>query len=89
MLKWGTEMHVALADALAPVTSRAAAAIGIEAGRIAPGAAADLCLFDPGKPWVVLPSALASQGKNTPFLGFEMTGRVARTVVGGRSVYID
>jgi dihydroorotase len=89
MLKWGTEMHVALADALAPVTSRAAAAIGIEAGRIAPGAAADLCLFDPGTPWVVLPSALASQGKNTPFLGFEMTGRVARTVVGGRSVYID
>ena len=89
MLKWGSEMHLALADALAPVTSRAAAAIGIEAGRIAPGAAADLCLFDPGRPWVVLPSALASQGKNTPFLGFEMTGRVARTVVGGRSVYID
>jgi len=89
VLKWGNEMHLALAEALAPVTSRAAAAIGIEAGRIAPGAAADLCLFDPGKPWIVLPSALASQGKNTPFLGFEMTGRVARTVVGGRSVYVD
>ena len=89
VLKWGNEMHLALAEALAPATSRAAAAIGIEAGRIAPGAAADLCLFDPGKPWIVLPSALASQGKNTPFLGFEMTGRVARTVVGGRSVYVD
>ena len=88
-LKWGTEMRLKAVEALAPVTSRAAAVLGLDAGRIAPGAPADICLFDPAKPWVVLPSALASQGKNTPFLGFEMTGRVARTIVGGRSVYID
>ena len=88
-LKWGTEMRLKAVEALAPVTSRAAAVLGLDAGRIATGAPADICLFDPEKPWVVLPSALASQGKNTPFLGFEMTGRVARTIVGGRSVYID
>ena len=88
-LKWGTQMRLKAVEALAPVTSRAAAVLGLDAGRIAPGAPADICLFDPAKPWVVLPSALASQGKNTPFLGFEMTGRVARTIVGGRSVYID
>jgi len=89
VLKWGAEMRLGLAETLAPVTSRAAAILGSDAGRIAPGAPADLCLFDPRKPWVALPSALASQGKNTPFMGFEMTGRVARTIVGGRSVYAD
>ncbi len=88
-LKWGEEMGLKLADSLAPVTSRAAAIVGGEAGRLEPGAPADLCLFDPRKPWVVLPSALASQGKNTPFSGFEVTGRVARTIVGGRSVHVD
>jgi dihydroorotase len=89
VLKWGTEMRLSLADTLAPLTSRAAAVLGSDAGRIAPGLPADLCLFDPRKPWVALPSALASQGKNTPFMGFEMTGRVARTIVGGRGVYTD
>jgi len=88
-LKWGSEMKLKPIDALGPVTSRAAAVLGIDAGRIAPGAPADLCLYDPRKPWVVLPSSLASQGKNTPFLGFEVTGRVARTIVAGRSVHID
>jgi dihydroorotase len=87
-LKWAAEMKLKPIDALSTVTSRAAAVLGLEAGRIAPGAAADLCLYDPGKPWVVLPSSLASQGKNTPFLGFEVTGRVARTIVAGRSVHI-
>ena len=88
-LKWGEEMKLALADTLAAVTSRPAAILGIDAGRLAPGAPADICLFDSSKPWVVLPAALASQGKNTPFSGFEMTARVARTIVGGRVVYAD
>ena len=59
----------------------------MEAGTLAPGAAADICLFDATKPWIVEPAALASQGKNTPFQGLELTGRVARTLVGGRTVY--
>ena len=87
-LKWGTEMGLKPAEALAAVTSRAARVLGIEAGSLDPGASADLCLFDPDKPWIVQPSALASQGKNTPFLGLEVVGRVARTLVGGRSVYV-
>jgi dihydroorotase len=88
-LKWGTEMGLKPLETLAALTSRAAAVLGVEAGRLAPGAPADICLYDPAKPWVVLPSALASQGKNTPFSGFEVMGRVARTIVGGRSVHID
>jgi dihydroorotase len=86
-LKWGEEMGLKPVESLATVTNRAAAVLGADAGRLQPGAPADICLFDPAQPWVVLPSALASQGKNTPFLGFEVTGRVARTIVAGRSIY--
>jgi dihydroorotase len=37
--------------------------------------------------WVVEPAALKSQGKNTPFLGFELTGRARYTLVGGQVVH--
>jgi len=86
-LKWGKEAGLAPAQALAGVTHRPAKILGVGAGTLAPGSAADICLFDPAKPWIVQPAALASQGKNTPFQGFELTGRVARTIVGGRTVY--
>ena len=75
------------AEALAGVTHRAAKILGVEAGTITAGCAADICLFDPKRPWVVEPAALVSQGKNTPFQGLELTGRVVRTLVGGRTVY--
>ncbi len=52
------------------------------------GASADICLYDPASPWIVQPAALASQGKNTPFQGLELTGRVMRTIVGGRTVHV-
>jgi dihydroorotase len=87
VLKWGAEMKLSLPATLAVATSRAAAVLGIEAGRLAPGAPADLCLFDPAKPWVVTREALASQGRNSPFLGLELAGRVATTIVDGRVVY--
>ncbi|QJR16876.1 dihydroorotase [Usitatibacter palustris] len=86
-LKWGSESGLKLPATLATVTNRAAQVLGVDAGTLAPGARADICLFDPKYPWVVTPAALASQGKNTPFLGFELTGRVVRTLVGGRVVH--
>ena len=86
-LQWGRESGLKPAQALAAVTTRAARILGVEAGTLAPGANADICLFDPDRPWVVQPQALASQGKNTPFQGLELTGRVVRTIVGGRTVH--
>jgi dihydroorotase len=87
-LQWGREAGLTMAQALAVVTSRAARVLGVNAGSLAPGASADICLFDPGRPWVVQPDALVSQGKNTPFQGLELTGRVVRTLVGGRTVFV-
>ena len=86
-LQWGRETGLGLADSLATITCRAARILGIPAGTLEPGASADVCLFDPQRPWIVEPAALASQGKNTPFLGLELTGRVMRTLVGGRTVH--
>jgi dihydroorotase len=87
-LQWGRESGLTLAQSLAAVTSRAAKVLGVTAGSLTPGAPADLCLFDPAKSWVVNAAALTSQGKNTPFQGLELTGRVVRTLVGGRTVFV-
>jgi dihydroorotase len=87
VLKWGEEMKLPLSETLAVVTTRAAPVLGIKAGSLAPGCAADICLFDPARHWIVLPEALASQGHNTPFLGLELRGRVTSTLVDGRVVY--
>jgi dihydroorotase len=87
VLKWAAEAKIEPHQALLPVTVGAARVLGIGAGTLATGAAADICLFDAARPWIVQPSALASQGKNTPYLGLELVGRVARTVVGGRTVF--
>jgi dihydroorotase len=87
VLKWAGEAKVEPHQALVPVTVGAARVLGIPAGTLATGAAADICLFDSARPWIVQPSALVSQGKNTPYLGLELVGRVARTLVGGRTVF--
>jgi dihydroorotase len=86
-LKWGMERKLTLAQTLARITSDPARILGVASGRIEPGAPADLVLFDPNAAWRVTPAALKSQGRNTPFLGMELTGRVRATIVAGNVVY--
>jgi len=87
VLKWAEADGVSLSDALARVTCDPASVLGIDAGSLEVGRRADICIFDPEEPWCVRPETLHSQGKNTPFLGWEMTGRVCTTLVGGRVVF--
>ena len=86
-LKWGAAHKLPLAVTLARITSDPARILGVGAGRIASGAPADLALFDPGAAVRVAAESLKSQGKNTPFLGYELAGRVRYTVVAGNVVY--
>ena len=86
-LQYGREAKLRPVEALGAVTHRAARVLGVDAGTFKPGARADICLFDPARAWVVQPQELRSQGKNTPFQGLELTGRVVRTLVGGRTVH--
>ncbi len=87
LLKWGAAKKLPLAKTLARVTSDAARVLGVQSGRIEDGLPADLVLFDPQQNWRVGPEMLRSQGKNTPFLGYELAGRVRTTIVAGNVVY--
>ncbi len=88
-LAWARQRKIPLAQALSRVTSAPANILGIGAGRISAGSPADLCLFDPEREWEVTPAALKSQGKNTPFLGLSMIGKVSHTLVGGFIIHED
>ena len=83
-LKWAQEDQIALPTALARITINAANILGIDAGHLSVGADADVCVFDPERYWKVEPATLLSQGKNTPFSGIELKGRVTHTLVGGQ-----
>ena len=61
--------------------------LGLETGRLAPGAPADLLLFDPDVPFVMDRFKLKSKSQNTPFDGQRMQGRVLATYVAGTPVY--
>ncbi len=87
VLKWAAEDKVSLPDALARVTSSPAALLGVKTGHLSVGAHADVCVFDPRTPWKVEPAALKSQGKNTPFNGYTVQGRVRHTIVEGHVAF--
>jgi dihydroorotase len=92
--KWGDDSGAGLARALAVLTNEPARVLGsslgtlqASAGQLLKGGVADMCVFNPNQPWTVEPSALRSQGKHTPFSGYELPVRVRWTVVGGQLAY--
>lgn len=78
---------VDLLTVLRAMTSRPAEILGLAAGRIAPGAPADLILFDLDYPWQVNENAIRSRSRNTSFEGARLAGKVMYTIVGGQIVY--
>ncbi|MHB1678634.1 MAG: dihydroorotase [Sulfuriferula sp.] len=86
-LKWAGEERISLLDALARITLHPARVLGLDAGYLAVGHTADICVFNPETRWRVVPTALKSQGKNTPFLGYEMQAAVVYTLVEGQIVF--
>ncbi len=86
-LKWAEENKVALPAALARITSAPAAVLGLPGGTLETGAPADICVFDPAADWQLTPEALKSRGKNSPWLGYLMSGKVKATLVNGGVVY--
>ncbi|MCG6934104.1 MAG: dihydroorotase [Gallionella sp.] len=87
VLKWAEQEKVPLLDALAHVTINPALLLGQKMGHLSVGAHADICIFDANAAWKVAPAALRSQGKNTPFNGYEMQGRVCYTLLDGQIVF--
>ena len=88
-LKWAEDSRgeVSVSQALAAISHKAAQVAGIDAGKLAVGDCADLCIFDPADRWKVEAKALVSQGKHTLFLGYELPGIVKLTMVSGRVAF--
>ncbi len=78
---------LSLPELIERMTIGPARILGLPAGTLSPGAAADICIFDPARNWVLNPDSMHSHGHNTPFAGWEMPGRVTRTILNGRLVY--
>jgi dihydroorotase len=87
MLKWAEEENISLSDALKRVTINPAQLLGLKMGHLSVGAHADVCVYDPNAVWKIEASALKSQGKNTPFNGYTVQGRVRHTIVEGHVAY--
>jgi dihydroorotase len=90
-LKWADECvnksQQPIAKAISKITADAARVIGLKSGQLSIGSVADVCIFDPETRWKVDAKALASQGKHTPFLGYEMAGQVKATIVSGHIAF--
>lgn len=88
-VKWSDDSRgaISLAQAIAKITCDPAAVVGLACGQLKVGAAADICIFDPAARWTVKADALVSQGKHTPFIGYELPALVKATIVDGRVAY--
>lgn len=86
-LKWAQQEKLSLLNAIALISLSSAKILGIAAGDLSVNSNADICIFDANEYWKIEPKALKSQGKNTPFTGLEIAGKVKTTLVNGQVVY--
>ena len=93
-LKWGQDEGLDLSAVLARITSKPAQILGSalqtlhgSVGQLAVGGVADVCVLSADGHWPVTESALRSQGKSTPFSGYELPGRVLATLVAGHVAF--
>ncbi len=93
-LQWSEQDGIPLLRALSVITDAPARVIGAtlgtlqaSVGQLVEGGVADVCICDPAERWTVGPQTLRSQGKYTPFSGYELPGRVRATLVGGQVAF--
>jgi dihydroorotase len=79
--------EVTLSRLIEAMSTAPAKLLGLEAGTLAPGAPADIIVVDLDMPWIVKKDELRSRSRNSVFEDARMTGKVLRTMVGGRTVY--
>ena len=79
--------HLSLLDLVRRLTANPAGLLRLPVGRLAPGAPADLLLFDPDQSWHISTDEFRSKSKNAPFDGRPAQGRVRRTIVDGRTIF--
>jgi dihydroorotase len=78
---------LSLEQAVQCLNSKPARLLGLPGGTLMPGASADIAVVDRACEWVVDPDQFYSKGRNTPFGGWRLTGRVVRTILRGKTVF--
>lgn len=78
---------MSLLDLVKLMSTNPANLLRLPGGTLREGSFADIVLFDPDRSWTVDAEKLHSKSKNTPFDGLELTGRVVRTILGGKTVF--
>jgi dihydroorotase len=86
-LKWASDNKATMFDAIAKITNLSASILAIDGGHLSLNTNADIAIFNPKFEWEVTVGQLKSQGKNTPFLGITMLGKVHTTLQNGLIVY--
>ena len=79
--------HLGLLELIRRLTANPARILRLPVGGLAPGAPADLVLFDPDLSWQISTDDFRSKSKNAPFDGRPVRGRVRRTIVDGRTIF--
>jgi dihydroorotase len=86
-LKLVDEDVLSLNRAIALLTQGPAAVMGIDTGTLRVGALADVCIFDPEHIWTIDSTTWESSGRNTPYWGQTVKGRVTHTLLNGRLIF--
>lgn len=86
-LRMAQESGMSLLALIGALSEAPAKILGLKKRGLQVGALADVCVFDPRKRWVVSPSTMHSARYNTPFLGWDLEGRVTHTLLAGKLVY--
>jgi dihydroorotase len=79
--------YLGWADAIRKMTADPARIFGVPGGTLATGSPADITIIDPDKKWKVKAENFRSKSQNSPFIGWTLSGKVYRTILGGRVVY--
>ena len=78
---------IGIADLINRMSVMPAKVFHLPGGTLRAGSVADVTVFDPAEQWTVNAAGLRTKGRNSPWLGHQLTGRVHATLVGGRVVY--
>jgi dihydroorotase len=83
------EAGISLNEVIAWLTYKPAQLVKLPAGTLTPGVAADVTILDPEATWEVNENTIFSMSRNSPWWGEELTGKTIRTIVAGKTVFVD
>lgn len=88
-LRLSQQTSLTISEIINKITASPANILGINAGTLSVGKNADICIYDENEDWQLTTDTIYSNGKNTPFLGWNLQGKVKHTIVNGDLLFSD